>query len=120
LKNSIERNGMQVPQWVINWERWVNISPIERSFESINFGLQLLEQPMPIYATPSERAKNLGTLLPKVANEINTLLDEHQTSLYTSRHANATLAKRVAIKIRWHAILEKVRYILEGKPVNST
>ena len=119
LKNSIERSGMQAPQWIIHWEQWVNISPIERSFESINFGIRLLEQPMPIHATPGERAKKLGAILPQMTNEIDTLLDEHQTSLYTSRHANATIAKRAAIKIRWHAILEKVRYIMEGKPVDT-
>jgi len=119
LRASYERSGSQIPIWVINWERWVSISPIERSFESINFSLRLLENPMPVYATPIERAKGLIKLLPRATNEINTLLDEHQTSLYTSREADALLARRSAFRIRWQALKEWVRYILEGRPIES-
>lgn len=119
LRASYERSGTQTPTWVINWERWVNISPIERSFESINFSLRLLDNPMPVYATPIERAKGLIKLLPRATNEINTLLDEHQTSLYTSREADALLARRSAFRIRWQALNERVRYFLEGRPIES-
>ena len=119
LRATYERSGSQTPTWIIDWERWVNASPIERAFESINFSLRLLNNPMPVYATPIERAKGLIKLLPRVKNEINTLLDEHQTSLYTSRTADAQRARRSALRIRWQALLERVRYVLEGKPIEN-
>jgi transglutaminase-like putative cysteine protease len=116
LRSAYERNNIQAPAWILNWEQWINISPIERSFESINFSLRLLDTPLPIHATPIERAQGLIQILPKVENEVNTLLDEHQTSLYTSRQADVIRARRAAFTIRWQALLERVRYLLEGKP----
>ena len=119
LRATYERSGSQPPAWIINWERWVHISPIERAFDSINFSLRILGNPMPVYATPIERAKGLKSLLPRMKNEIDTLLDEHQTSLYTSRKADVVRARRSALRIRWQALNERVRYFLEGKPIES-
>jgi len=120
LRASIERSGAQAPGWIINWERWVSVSSIERSFESINFGLRLLKYPLPIHATPAERARALSTLIPAIENQIKALLDEHQTSLYTSRIANITLARNVAFHIRIQVLIEKVRNLVKGKPTRTT
>ena len=119
LRATYERSGAQPPAWIINWERWLQISPIERYFESINFSLRLLDRPLPVYATPIERAKGLRNILPRAKFDIDTLLDEHQTSLYTSRKADALRARRAAFRIRWLALTERVRYILDGKPIES-
>jgi hypothetical protein len=119
LRASYERNGLQTPAWIINWEQWTITSPIERSFESVNFGLWLLKKPLPVYATPIERAMRLAKIIPEVENEISALLDEHQTSLYTSRKADITRARRAAFKIRWRVILERIRYILNGEPIEN-
>jgi transglutaminase-like putative cysteine protease len=119
LRTTYERSGMPTPAWVINWERWVGISAIERAFESVNFSLRLLNKPMPMDATPVERAQGLRKLLPRVETEIAALLDEHQTSLYTSREADALRARRAALRIRWQALIERFRYLLEGRPVES-
>jgi len=119
LQSAYERNGLQTPIWIINWERWIKISPIEKSFESVNLGLRLLDKPMPLHATPIERAQRLTIILPKAENEINTLLDEHQTSLYTSRQADVIRARRAAFKIRWQVLLERIRYLIEGKPTEN-
>jgi transglutaminase-like putative cysteine protease len=119
LRASYERAGAQTPAWIVNWERWVNISLIERAFDSVNFSLRLLERPMPVDATPIERARGLMSILPQAKNEIIALLDEHQTSLYTSRTADAARARRAAIRIRWQALIERLRYVLDGRPIES-
>jgi len=119
LRASFEKSGVQIPAWVVNWERWVSITPIERSFNSINFALSLLHRSMPIYATPVERAKQLTELLPNAQNDIKTLLDEHQTYLYTSRKADSSKARRAAFNIRLQAFIERFRYILKGKLIQN-
>jgi transglutaminase-like putative cysteine protease len=119
LRNAYERNGMRTPAWIVNWEQWIKISPIEKAFDSVNFGLRLLQNPMPVYATPIERANRLVKLLPKAENEINTLLDEHQTSLYTSRQADVIRARRAAFHIRVLVISERIRYLIEGNPTET-
>jgi Transglutaminase-like superfamily len=117
LRSTIERTGIDVPAWVVRWETWVKLSPVERAFESVNFALRNLDQPVPVHTTPIERAARLSRILPEKANEIKVLLDEHQTSLYTSRVADVTQARRAALDLRKQVIVERIRYLFFGKPI---
>jgi len=114
VRTTMERTGMEVPAWVFNWEHWSSLSPIERSFESINFGLRRINQPAPVHATPAERADNLAKTLPQIEYQIKVLLDEHQTSLYTSRVADEKQARRAAFQVRTQVILALIRYSWTG------
>ncbi|HSL29765.1 MAG TPA: transglutaminase-like domain-containing protein [Anaerolineales bacterium] len=116
LRVGIERTGLDVPLWLLRWETWARLSPVERAFESVNFGLRYLDQAVPVHTTPSERATRLTRLLPNTAHEIKILLDEHQTSLYTSRTADVVQARQAAFNIRKQTILEWIRYLFAGKP----
>lgn len=116
LRSAMERTGIDVPAWIIRWERWVKLSPIERAFESVNFALRNLDQAVPVHTTPVERATKLMRILPMKADEIKVLLDEHQTSLYTSRVADVTLARRAALSLRQQVFVERMRYLFTGKP----
>ena len=115
VRTTMERGGVEAPGWILRWERWGKLSSIEKSFESINFGLRQLDTSPPIHATPAERADNLVNLLPAVAPNIKILLDEHQTYLYTSRTADADQARRAAINIRMQIILARIRHFWTGK-----
>jgi transglutaminase-like putative cysteine protease len=117
LRAAMERGGIDVPIWVIRWEQWGKLSPIERAFESINFGLRHLDQAVPVHVTPIERAAKLSRILPTAADQIKVLLDEHQTSLYTSRAADARQARQAAFSIRKQTIIERIRYLFLGKPL---
>jgi transglutaminase-like putative cysteine protease len=119
IRASMERTGFEVPQWVYNWENWGHLSPIERSFESINFGLRTLDEAVPVHTTPVERARKLSAILPQMDAQIKTLLDEHQTSLYTSRVADVNQARRAAFDVRKQVIAERIRYLFYGKPLRS-
>ncbi|MEO8354410.1 MAG: transglutaminase-like domain-containing protein [Chloroflexota bacterium] len=119
VRASMERTGIEVPKWIIHWEYWGKLSPIEKAFESINFGLRTLDAAVPIHTTPVERAKRLTGILPQMSEQIKILLDEHQTSLYTSRVANVIQARRVAFSIRKQVILERFRYLFVGKPLGN-
>jgi transglutaminase-like putative cysteine protease len=114
VRTAMERTGIEVPGWVLKWERWSSLSSIERSFESINFGLRWVKNAAPVHATPVERAGNLSTILPHLAPQIKVLLDEHQTTLYTSRTGDETKARRAAYEIRNQVILSLLRHILTG------
>ena len=115
LRTTLEKNGSTPPNWLVNWEHWVTISPVERAFESINYSLRLMKNPLPAHATPIERANELTKLMPAAEKEIGALLDEHQTSLYTSRSADDLRARRAALKIRTQAIITRIRNRLRGR-----
>jgi len=117
IRVTMERSGIETPLWITHWERWVGLSPIERAFESINFGLRQLDESPPIHATPVERADRLSHILTPMADQIKILLDEHQTSLYTSRTADVNQARRAALNIRVQTILARVRHLLIGRHV---
>jgi hypothetical protein len=106
---------MRTPKWVLHWEYWAGMSAIQKAFESVNFGLRTLKHPVPIYLTPNERAQALTGIIPRMAIEIKLLLDEHQTSLYTSRVANVTQARQAASNLRKQVIIEWLRYLVTGK-----
>ena len=114
VRTTMERSGIEVPIWIIHWERWSFLSPIERSFESINFGLRQVNQPAPVHATPLERAKSLANILPQLEIVIKVLLDEHQTSLYTSRVADEKQARRAAYQIGMQVVLALLRFFWTG------
>ncbi|MBN2119313.1 MAG: transglutaminase domain-containing protein [Anaerolineales bacterium] len=118
LRTTFERSSVDVPIWILRWESWVKLSPIEKAFESINFGLRQLDQPAPVHITPIERAAKLTRLLPDVAYQIKVLLDEHQTSLYTSRIGDVTQARRAAFDIRKQVVVERIRRLFFGKPLS--
>jgi hypothetical protein len=117
VRATMERSGFEVPKWIIHWEYWGNLSPIEQAFESINFGLRILDQAVPVHNTPVERANKLAAILPQMSEQIKILLDEHQTSLYTSRVANVVQARRASFNIRKQVIVERFRYLFFGKPL---
>jgi hypothetical protein len=83
----------------------------------VNFGLRTLDQAVPVHSTPIERAAKLTRILPAKADEIKVLLDEHQTSLYTSRVADVTQVRRAALDLRKQVIVERIRYLFFGKPI---
>jgi hypothetical protein len=120
IRGTMERTGIEVPAWLTRWERWVGLSPIERAFESINFGLRLLDESPPIHATPGERADKLSHILTPMADQIKVLLDEHQTSLYTSRTADIIQARRAAFNIRVQTIRARVRHLFTGSYVTNS
>jgi hypothetical protein len=74
-----------------------------------------LETPPAIHATPAERADKLVSILPNLSSEIKILLDEHQTYLYTSRHADDDKARRAANRIRAQVIGARIRHFWTGK-----
>lgn len=114
LRATLERSGIRVPPWLVTWEQWTQLSPTEKAFESINFALRLLGKPAPIHATPAERAHALIHILPHLETAIKTLLDEHQTSLYTSRKADEVRARRAALHIRTQALIAVIRHFISG------
>jgi len=98
-----ERYGLTVPGWLEKWERWANVSSIERSFHAINQSLAWLGHAQPQHATPAERGEQLKSLLPALSNEIERLTKEHENTLFGPTPGDPSKASRAAWAIRWQA-----------------
>ena len=114
LQGVYERNGGQPPVWLNNWARWNLLSPIERSFETINRCLRLLGETPAMYRTPSERAEALIQKLPKAAGAIETLTEQHLNSLFSPRSGNVRIAVRSSLRIWLYTIQSIFRKFIGG------
>ena len=117
LQTAYERNGGRSPAWLTNWARWAMLTPIERSFETINRSLRLLGDPPAFSATPVERANALIKRLPVAGNAIEALLEQHQASLFTPEPGQTGLARRASLDIWLHTIRSIVDKFLYGRPI---
>jgi hypothetical protein len=93
------------------------LTPIERSFETINRSLRLLGAPPAYYATPAERAKALRKKLPVAESAIDTLLVQHQASLFTPASGEPGLARRASLDIWFYTVQSIIRKFLYGPPI---
>jgi transglutaminase-like putative cysteine protease len=107
ISNSYARNGIAAPAWVRRWERWTQLGSIERSFHAVNFSLRSLGKPQPVHVTPSQRAAILQEMLPSAGRQIETLLGEHQASLYTPRPGSPARARRAAWSLLGYTLRER-------------
>ncbi|MBI5964432.1 MAG: transglutaminase domain-containing protein [Chloroflexi bacterium] len=114
LKNVVERNGWETPLWLNRWVRWTSLTPIERSFQSINTGLRWMEKPQPVHITPAERAKILMELVPSAAPAIETLLREHQSAMFSRRGGNASLTRRAARNVLYQILYLQIKSFILG------
>jgi transglutaminase-like putative cysteine protease len=117
LQAAYERNGGHAPAWLSNWARWTMLTPIERSFETINRSLRLLGAPPALYATPAERAQSLLKKLPVAASSIESLLGQHQASLFTPEPGQPAVARRASLNIWYLTLKSIVDRFLYGQPM---
>ncbi len=99
LEGRYIKNGQQPPTWLKRWTKWAMLTPIERSFHTIDLSLRWLHHSQPAYATAMERANILGELLPSAQDAITTLKHEHETILFTNRAGNIVIARKAALTI---------------------
>lgn len=107
-----ERRHLPVPPFLLNWARWAEQTPITRAFASINRSLRWLGNPQPAATTPAERAEKLRELMPEAGEEIDTLVAEHQTALYSPRDGNLPAAQQASRQI-FHKTIKRLinRYL---------
>jgi transglutaminase-like putative cysteine protease len=104
-----QHNGLSVPTWLKRWERWSEVNVVERSFHAINQSLAWLGKPQPAHVTPAERAELLKNLLPSLTDDIETLKEQHEQTLFSPTPGDAAKAVRAAWRIRYLTIRAMVR-----------
>ena len=114
LKNIAEQKGWGIPAWLNRWVRWASLTPIEKSFQSINNALGWMGKPQPVHATPAERAEILMGLLPSAATAIEILLREHQAALFSPRAGDASLSRRAAGTVLYSTLTAQIKSFIFG------
>jgi hypothetical protein len=106
------RYGSGLPAWLEHWERWSESNAVERSFHAINQSLAWLGKPQAAHVTAAERAGLLKTLLPSLAEDIDTLKDQHEQTLFSQVPGVEVKARRAAWRIRTMTIRAILRRLV--------
>ena len=99
LEHRYAKSGRRPPNWLARWSKWAILTPVERSFHTIDLSLRWLHYSQPAYTTSFERAGALAKLLPSAQEAITILTQEHETALFTSRTGSIVRARRAGLKI---------------------
>jgi hypothetical protein len=100
LEQNLSRRGWAVPKWLKRWSRWALFSPLQRAYGAINQALSLLGRPARPSQTPAERSAVLEGLLPQVALQSQTVVNEYQQAQYGKHSGNADSARTASQQIR--------------------
>lgn len=110
LQKVSERSGWRLPKWLV----FANLPSIEKYFHSINLVLKWLNRPQAAHITPAERAWILKHTLPEAAEDIEILLNEHQSQLFSPLGGSSILARRAAIRVLTKGLQKKLKRIILG------
>jgi hypothetical protein len=108
LEQNLTRRGWAVPKWLKRWARWALFSPLQRAYGAINQALSLLGRPARPSQTPAERSAALEGLLPQIALQSQTVVNEYQQAQYGKHSGNTDRARTASQQIRqesWKAFL---------------
>jgi hypothetical protein len=108
LRNFLTARNLPVPDWLNNWVRWFDMSPIEQSFHAVNQGLTWLGRPQPVHATPADRAVALGAILPEADKEIHVLLAEQHAALFSPLPGDVARAVQAGRRVRYQALRKRI------------
>jgi hypothetical protein len=104
LKNSLENLALTPPDWLVRWAYLAGLTPTERSFAVVYRSLRWLGVKTSVAQTPAEAAVALIGYIPKASEEIHSLLQECQHSLYSQTPGDLVVARRAADTI-WRVSL---------------
>jgi hypothetical protein len=73
-----------------------------------------MKKPQPVHATPAERARVLMELVPALTPEIEILLREHQSALFSRHGGNALISRRAARRLLNHILYRRIKILIMG------
>lgn len=113
VSRAVEREGSAAPGWLVGWDRWNHIEPIERAFAAVNWSLRWLRLPLAASATAAERARQLSEAVPAAAPSIQFLEAELEKGLYTDGRPDITRARRASLKVLARVLQRSLQQRLE-------
>ncbi len=103
IERNLERRGWRTPEWLRQWARLSELSPIERMYTRLGWALPILGRKTGPNQTPSERLHQLIEALPEARQPIQDFLMEYERAEYSHYPVNYSLASKANQQVWWHA-----------------
>jgi hypothetical protein len=100
MERGLRKLGIKSPRLLRRWAHFASLPPVTRYYLEINKALKRLGQPPGVDDTPAERAVSLSALLPEIGQKVQSLLEEYQFSIYSTREPDIEAARQCGMEIR--------------------
>jgi len=120
LVAGFRRFGLEPPDLLLRWARWIALPPVGRAYQELNQALVIVRRPPLPAATPSERAALLAREIPTARDAAEIVVDEYQISIYGLEHGNPQNAVRAGRLLRQLSIRTLLRRFIPGSRKTQT
>jgi hypothetical protein len=120
LNDMIISSGGTTPEWIKNWEKSLQMRPIEKQFRVVKIGLNKLHQTIRSSETPQEQVSRLIELIPGITPHAEFLLKEYEKSIYGGQCADLKMSEKATWEIRKLIFYEQINRILHRPESNKT
>jgi hypothetical protein len=116
----LEKVGAPVPRQLERWRQYLAMTPIERSYLTLDWAFGALHQEKNSAETPAEKLRRFKKIFPEAAQSAAGLVDEFQCHQFSPRKADIRRANQLGWKIRWEIIRKQIRIWLGLELKDST
>ena len=116
----LARIGAPVPRQLERWRRYLAMTPIERSYRTLDWAFAVLHQEQNVAETPAEKLKRFKKAFPIAAQPATDLVEEFQCHQFSPRQADIQKANKLGWEIRWAIIKKQIRIWLALELKDST
>ena len=120
IEQNLEKRGWHVPEWIQQWARLAELSPIERMYARMSWTLPLLGYSTIYSHTPSERLEQITKVIPDAEDYIRVFLKEYQKAEYSPYPFDlekASQADRMIWRSVFHAFFRRLTRL--GQPTGG-
>jgi len=100
LEQAFKKIGVRVPPFIQQWARQAELPPLVKAYLEINRGLRWFGKAPAATDTPSERAYQLGQLIPLAEPPAKELVNQYQIGAFSTQPVDLPLAQKSAAEIR--------------------
>ncbi len=112
LQKWLEKIGAPVPRQLERWRHYLAMTPIERSYLTLDWAFSVLHQEQNTAETPAEKLRRFIKVFPAATHAATDLVEEFQNHQFSPRKADTRRANRLGWKIRWMIIKKQIRILL--------
>jgi transglutaminase-like putative cysteine protease len=94
IEHNMQRRGLHIPNWLSQWARLAELTPIERMYTRLSWALPLFGQKADPSNTPSERFAQLASTIPAAESSLQEFLGEYQRAVYSPQPVDVEKASK--------------------------
>ncbi len=113
IERNLERRGWHTPDWLKQWARLSELSPIERLYSRLGWALPILGRKTGSNETPAERLHQLMDAMPEASQSIQDFLTEYERAEYSHYPADLPRASKASQQVWWYTRRAFFRRLLQ-------